>query len=111
MKKEKHIKKSIIALLLAMLVLFPVVIKSTHHHSNEINHVECNNEASHIHESLVDFCDICLFSVSSFNHLFPSTENLTPFIINIETPKKDYYFKVSTSTYTTKQLRAPPFLL
>lgn len=100
--------KIVIATFLMVVTLLPSVIKVTHHHVSQKNYKNYNQESTHAQHDSTDLCDICFFSISSFNHLFYKAENFTTFFSKKKSTNKEYTFKISTFTFATKQLRAPP---
>lgn len=108
MIKKNPIARIITVMLLAFVILLPTIIKVSHHHTEQKLCKDYSQKNFHVDHENADFCDICFFSISSFNHLFYKTDNFTSFICNTEPVKTDYSFKLSSSAFTSKQLRAPP---
>ncbi|MEQ6123667.1 hypothetical protein AAON49_05655 [Pseudotenacibaculum sp. MALMAid0570] len=106
--KSSHLGKIIRVLCLVLIVLIPTIVQATHHHSNLNVHQGCKQGDVHIHESSIDFCEICLLSVSPLECSFhQNDEQLTSFFYQ-KTVKKEYSIIISFFTFNNKQLRAPP---
>ncbi|CAM1355689.1 hypothetical protein [Tenacibaculum halocynthiae] len=108
--KNNTIKK-IASLFLMLFLIAPIVIKTIHHHHHENDtHIDCKTESTHLHQEIINDCDICYFSFSSFYSL---NLNIQYFISTFYNTVKidNYYFIKLTSVESLKKLRAPPYFI
>ncbi len=107
--KNNTIKK-IASLFLVLFLIAPIVIKTIHHHHENDTHIDCKTESTHLHQEIINDCDICYFSFSSFYSLNLNIEYFISTFYN--TVKIDnYYFIKLTSVESLKKLRAPPYFI
>ena len=105
---KSHIGKVITVMFLALTVLFPTVLKAHHHHSTQSIHENCIQGEVHIHQDSVDFCDLCLISITSTEcSFYQKNDQLVQFFYKRAT-QKEYSFSFSSFIFSFKQLRAPP---
>lgn len=94
-----------------LFLIAPIVIKTIHHHHHENDtHIDCKTESTHLHQEIINDCDICYFSFSSFYSL---NLNIQYFISSFYNTVKidNYYFIKLTSVESLKKLRAPPYFI
>ena len=108
MRKQQHIKKRFLALLLWLVLISPSVFNFIHQFETH-DHFVCSENKSHIHV-LNSECQSCDFNLLTFNYeLYEFSE-----LIKLSFSKtKDFgtnFAKVKSYNYNYKQLRAPPLL-
>lgn len=108
---NNKIVKTTITMLLALVVLFPVFVKVTHHHTTQNTYTYKEHNNIHFDQTNIDFCDICFFSLTFFNHSISQKDTFNVLFFNTTSIKKKYSFIFSSFVFTNKQLRAPPSLL
>lgn len=106
---QQHIISKICAILLAIAVLVPVVVKANHVLENHEHNICDNNDVLHFHEINLD-CEFYKFKLNT-QYVFtaqPVLFTLTHFIH--KTPVQ-YHSFLSYNQHLAFALRAPPYLV
>ncbi|CAL2084146.1 hypothetical protein [Tenacibaculum sp. 190524A02b] len=97
------------ALFLVLIFMLPSIVKATHHHHEEDVHHDCHKKTTHLHQKAESDCEVCYFSLSSFNGFSVTLPEFSR-IITVDNNINNYINTNTTSiVLTLKRLRAPPY--
>ena len=108
MRKQHHIKKRVLALLLWLVLITPSVFTFIHQFESH-DHFDCSENKSHIHV-LSSECQSCDFNLLTFNYFIYEYSELIKFSFSKTKGFDTNFVKVKFYNYNYKQLRAPPLM-
>ncbi|WP_310992239.1 hypothetical protein [Aequorivita marina] len=107
MDSKKQLGKNIAALLLFAALMLPTAIQFFHMFEGH-EHIACNENSTHMHETVVK-CDIYHFHSTSFNYDILKYPDFSLPTIPTKTEVSFASLQFHSFVITNTQLRAPPF--
>jgi len=103
----KHqIGKNVVAVLFLLAIILPSAIQFSHMMEGHEG-IACNDQSNHIHKSEKS-CETCAFKLTSLSYAIVKYPDLLSAQISVRVSTSFTPIQFNRSTFTNKQLRAPP---
>jgi hypothetical protein len=108
MDNKKRFGISFSALLLIVALMLPAAVQFAHTFEGH-NHVACNDQTTHFHETVTK-CGICDFHLASFNYKIAEYPEFVVVVIPSEVINELSSVRFHSFKITNTQLRGPPYI-